>query len=534
MVRRRWGLRTTLALTVVVLAVSGGRSAVAQEEELLPIIVPGTAPGEPGMTSLGRTPGAGGPLLENAPGAGEPVLGGPAGPAFPRVPPSITTPGGGYAAPPARPLGTPPSLPISPLPLYGPLEIPGGPEDEGPPGGLTLDQAIERLVAANLDLRARAHEIPKAQADILTAGLRANPLLFFDAQQVPYGNFSNKTAGGPTQYDLNINHPLDLNHKRRARQEVACRAKRVLEAQYQDAVRVEIDNLYTAWVDVLAARETVRYARASVAGLSAVLQKTRTQLQQQIVTEADVDRVKNQRDAAEIGLADAAHALEEANRTIGGLLAIPPAASENLALRGTIHDRAGPPPPLETLWQTALAARPDLAAYRLGIARAQADITLARAQRFSDVYLLYQPYTAYTAPAGLGTVNSWAIGATVPLPVYNRNQGNIQRARINVSQVQTELAAREALAQREVYRTHHEYALTRNAVARVVNELLPSAQRVRATTLRQFELGEIDAIAYLGAERDYNEVVRQYRETIIRHRRSMLKLNTAVGQRILP
>jgi cobalt-zinc-cadmium efflux system outer membrane protein len=231
----------------------------------------------------------------------------------------------------------------------------------------------------------------------------------------------------------------------------------------------------------------------------------------------------------EIGLADAEDALHDANRTLGGLLAIPPACAEHLALRGTIHDTAEPPPPLESLVATALAGRPDLVSYRLGIARAEADVKLAKAQRFSDVYLLYQPYTAYKPPAGLGSVNFWAIGATVPLPVYNRNQGNIERAKINVSQVKTELASREALAQREVYKALHEYAVTRAAVARVMRELLPSAWRVRATTLRQFELGEIDAIAHLNAERDYNDVVRTYRETIIRHRRSMLRLNTAVG-----
>src|SRR5205823_4240936 len=102
--------------------------------------------------------------------------------AFPQVPATIATPGGGYAAPPAQTLGAPPSLPISTFPLYGPLEVPTGPAEKGPRDGLTLDQTIKRLVSANLDLRARFHEIPKAQADVLTAGLRANPLLFFDAQ----------------------------------------------------------------------------------------------------------------------------------------------------------------------------------------------------------------------------------------------------------------------------------------------------------------------------------------------------------------
>ena len=62
----------------------------------------------------------------------------------------------------------------------------------------------------------------------------------------------------------------------------------MLEAQYQDAVRVEIDNLYTAFVNVLGERETVRYAEASVAGLRGVLSTTRAQLENKLITEADV------------------------------------------------------------------------------------------------------------------------------------------------------------------------------------------------------------------------------------------------------
>ncbi len=436
---------------------------------------------------MGRTPGAGGPLIENAPGSGEPLLGGQPGPGFPRVPTTITTPGGGYAAPASPTLGPPPSLPISTFPLYGPLALPSGPEPEGPPHGLTLDQAIERLVASNLDLHARFHEIPKAQADVLTAGLRANPLLFFDAQQIPYGNFSKQTEGGPTQYDLNINYPIDWNHKRNARVEVATRAQRVLEAQFQDAVRIEIDNIYTAWVDVLAARETIRYAQASVSGLGEVLKRTESLLQHKEITEADLARVQGQRDAAEIGLLDAEEALRDTKRTLGGLLAIGPSQAESLELRGTIHDTAPPPPPLNELTRIALCNRPDLVAYRLGIARAEADVKLAKAQRFSDIYLLYQPYTAYNgAPFGTRGINSWALGATVPLPVYNRNQGNIRRAEVNVDQVKIELASREGAAIREVYKAEHEYHVTRRAVARVERDLIPSARKVRDTTLRQF------------------------------------------------
>ena len=93
--------------------------------------------------------------------------------------------------------------------------VSGGKEDEGPPGGLALDQAIERLVHENLALRARSLELPQAEADILTASLRANPLLYADSQLIPYGSYSRERPGGPIQYDVNITYPIDVTHKRR-------------------------------------------------------------------------------------------------------------------------------------------------------------------------------------------------------------------------------------------------------------------------------------------------------------------------------
>ena len=56
-----------------------------------------------------------------------------------------------------------------------------------------------------------------AKADILTAGLRANPILYSDVQCVPYGSFSRARPGGQTQYDVNVSYPLDITRKRQAR-----------------------------------------------------------------------------------------------------------------------------------------------------------------------------------------------------------------------------------------------------------------------------------------------------------------------------
>jgi len=511
----------------------GARPALGQAPTL-PLI---THP-EPGSTqsSLGLMPGAGAVPFGNLPGAGEDVLGGRMGTAYPRVPSMITMPGGVAISPPPPPEISPvvPAQIVTP-PLYGPLDRLLGPEEEGPPHGLTLDMAIERLVRENLDLKSRYFEIPQAEADILTASLRANPLLYADSQLVPYGQYSNQRPGGPLQFDLNITYPLDLSRKRLARTLVAARAKQVLEAQYQDAVRIQIDNLDKAFIDVLAARMTVQIREKSLLGLNRVVDATRKYFPKGGATRPDVSRVELLHDSAELLLKSDQEALLRAKRALATLLNFPPNEADRLEIRGTIHDAVLPPPAGDDLIQIALEARPDLTSYRLGIQRAEADVKLARANRFQDVYALFQPYTFQNlAPLGLKSATSWAVGFTVPLPLYNRNQGHIQRTRLNVTQTQTELIALMRQVITEVQHAEREYLVTRDAVQTIEQKMLPKAQQMKEDAYKIFTGGERDVIAYLNTEAYYNEILRLYYETLIRHRRSMLNLNTAVGQRILP
>lgn len=498
----------------------------------------GFAPGGPGSL-LGPAPGSGGGSYANTPGTGG-LLSGRIGISAPRAPASVTNPSGA-AGPtelqPAIRAPLPQPVEAAPLPIYGSLELPTAheDEDEGPANGLTLDMAIDRMLRENLDLRAKFYEIPQARADILQAGLRANPAFYADSQLVPYGAYSRSAAGGPTQYDVNISYPFDVSHKRQARTLVAARAERVLEAQYQDAVRQRIDDLYTAWVDVLAARQTVRYSNASVRGLESLLKVTEELFEKGQNTRADVSRVRIQLQAAKVGLLDAEENYRKTKRALAALLILPPDAARTLEVRGTLFDLAPPPPPIEGLQQLALAIRPDIVSFRLGISRAEADVRLAKANRLQDIYVLYQPYTLQNNyPYGLKSPISWALGVTVPLPVYNRNQGAILRAKLNVTQTQIELATLERQTLTDVEQAEKEYRVTRQAVQTIRNELLPEAIRVRDDTYRLYLGGQENIVAYLNARREFNDTVKQYLDSMTRHRRSMLDLNTAVGQRILP
>lgn len=421
------------------------------------------------------------------------------------------------------------------VPHYGELDLPGGTERPRPRGNLTLDSAIEQLLRQNLGLLALQYEIPMADADVLTASLRANPIFYADTQLQPYGNYTRFNPGGPQQYDINITYPLDVSGKRRARTASAQKAKRSIEAQFQDSVRIQIDNLYTVFVDGVAAEETKRYSDQYLAGITDLYKLNMELLSRGQVTEAITDALHSQVEHAQLQVRAANHALAKTSRSLAQILNIRRSDAPSIRVDDSLRDARDLPDPPQTLIRRALESRPDLVAYRLGVQRAFADVDLAKANRFSDVYLLYQPYTLQdNRPYGLKSPYSWALGVTASLPIYNRNQGNIRRAELNVQQTQVELAALERQVTDEVDEAILEFQLSREAMLELESEVLPAAKRVKDSAYRRLQGGQTSAIEYREAQKEYNEVVRLYRDALVRHRRSMLDLNTAVGARILP
>ncbi len=85
---------------------------------------------------------------------------------------------------------------------------------------------------------------------------------------------------------------------------------------------------------------------------------------------------------------------------------------------------------------------------------------------------------------------------TVPLPIYNRNQGGIQRAKLNVTQTQIQLATLERQVVTDVDQATHEYEISRQAVERIEREILPPADQVLADTYRLYNSGEVDIVVY--------------------------------------
>ncbi len=431
---------------------------------------------------------------------------------------------------------TPPTM-VKPLPKSNNY---GGPFDlnlqsEPPaPNAKSLDQLLEILVNHNYDLLTKAKELPKADADILTAGLRSNPAIFANVDTIPYGNFSPNRPGA-TNYGLTIAQSVDVNQKRRYRIRVAQGAKRVLEAQYQDAVRLQIDNLYRLYMNYLESKQTLQAMKIGLAGLQEVKRVTEDLVKNKQQSESELKRINIQLYSAELAVDEAQESVIRTRRELGTLLGLSPQETDELDVIGDLRDKHDNIPDIEELKKVALQVRPDLVAFRLAVSRAEEGVRLAKAERFDDVFAFYTPYAATNnGPIGGMSTTSWGMGVLFTLPVFNRNQGNIRRARINVQQFQIELEGYQRQLITDIQKAIQEHQHALHIVESFEKKVLPEAKQIREDKLDLYKKGRVNLVAFLEAQREYNDIAEKYLKALVHLRSVALQLNTVVGQRIVP
>jgi cobalt-zinc-cadmium efflux system outer membrane protein len=385
---------------------------------------------------------------------------------------------------------------------------------------LTLDQAVDRLLRENLQLRAMHDEIPQARADVVAAGSRAPGHL-----QIIVG----KSGLEVLRYE-----PLEIVPKRWARALVARWAEDVIVAQYEDAERVQIENLGTAYVDLQAAEQRARLAETSLKALEQLHGVTKTLFEKDQATRADLARLTAQWNRTTSARDDARRILRNCRLILANLLNMTDAEAEVLKVPEA-QIEAPALPPVEELIRRALHDRPDLRVYRLGLRRAGADLIRTWVDQFPDMeWISSLDRGAAKVPGQEGNATPRKWGLLIRMPDGDGARARITRARINVAQTETELAAQEQKVILEVRQARMEQQHSALLLRRLHEEILPAARQLRDDSHRLYLGGEINIAAYLSAERDYNDSVVEYQEALIRLTRSVLALNTAIGQRLSP
>ncbi len=398
------------------------------------------------------------------------------------------------------------------------------------PERVTIAQAVSEALEHNLRLLAERYSVSIADARILTARLRPNPVVSFgaDYQDVLGSGFYNKasTGAGPPEVNFRVDYVLERGGKRRDRIEVAATSREVAQLEVLSATRSLVLDVQNAFVEVLQARENLALAQENLKVFQGIVAVNSDRVRagdlgkvELVRTQVAALQFRNSVRQAELRLRTARNRLQ----TLMGRTTF----SESFDAVGDLR-RDPTVPAAETLLQQAFEMRPDLQALTRDQARSVADLRLQIAQGKVD----YTVGTMYHHQYGYASGDAMGFFFSAPLPVFNRNQGEIERVRQEQRQIEARIRALQNEIRAEVQNAYQQHMTARDLLESIERDMLAEARDVRETTEYSYRRGEASLVELLDAQRAFNDTVQGYNEARAEYARSLYLIDSISGQAV--
>jgi cobalt-zinc-cadmium efflux system outer membrane protein len=393
---------------------------------------------------------------------------------------------------------------------------------------ISLDQAIDLALAHNHSIKATRTLIFQNQAQEITANLRPNPTLGADTQFVPVFNpqdFSGENLNEIQQFDIGIGYLFERGHKRQRRLQAARDQTDVTRAQVTDAERILAFNVGQQFVSVLLAESTLQFALQNLQSFQQTVDIGEAEFKAGYIGEGDYLKIKLQLLQFQTDVSSARLAKVQALvglRELLGYNTVP-------ANYDVIGDLAYQPlkANLEDLQMKALGERPDLRAAQLGITAAQSQILLAKANAKVDV----TGTGDFTHVSGENTASFFV---NFPLPIFNRNQGEIARTGYALTQAQEQQQSASDTVLSDVANAYEALRSNDEVVQLYTSGYLKQAQDSRDISEYAYKRGAASLLDFLDAERSYRSIQLAYRQALGSYMTALEQLKEAVGTRSLP
>jgi cobalt-zinc-cadmium efflux system outer membrane protein len=183
------------------------------------------------------------------------------------------------------------------------------------------------------------------------------------------------------------------------------------------------------------------------------------------------------------------------------------------------------PPNQEALLEQAHQMRPDLIALVRDQARSQAEIRNQLALGKVD----YTIGTEYRRQEKTARANTVGFFFQTNIPIFNRNQGEIERARQEQRQIEARIRAMEATVDTDVEVAYLQYATARATLEKIERTMLDKARDVRSITEYSYRRGEASFVEFLDAQRAYNDTMQAYNDARADFARSLHTIDSATG-----
>lgn len=397
---------------------------------------------------------------------------------------------------------------------------------------LSWDEVRARFEANNPVLRAGQIGIDESKANEVTAFLRPNPQASLGVDQI------GATGQGPFHeaiLNTSVSYLFERQHKRELRLESAQKATGIAVSAQADLERNLIFNLRSAFVGILQGQAVLRLAQENLQYWDEVLKISRDRFAAGDIAQIDLDRLELQRVQFESDLQTAEVNLRTAKIQMLMLLN-ERTPLEQFDVTG-LYEYADQLASLDVFRQTALENRPDLRAALQSVDKAQTDHKLAVSNGSTDPTVavdagfpgVSQDYANYSP-----SLHGYGGGSfSIPLRIFDRNQGEKLRTQLDIDLHQKLLDAQRAQVFSDV---DSAYALVDSNLILLrpyKAKYLEQATHVRDTVRFSYEHGGAALLDFLNAENDYRTVRLNYLNLVGAYLMAAGQLNLAVGKEVI-
>jgi outer membrane protein, heavy metal efflux system len=393
---------------------------------------------------------------------------------------------------------------------------------------ISLDEAVQMAIQHNHVLIAARNTIQQAQAEEITANLRPNPALTVDWEYLPFFTPSSFTADylhDSTEADVGVSYLFERGHKRQRRLQAARDITAVTRSLVADNERQLTFQVATLFFGAQLAESTLELAQTDLKSFQQTVDISEHEYKVGGISENDYLKIQLQLLQYQGDLEQALVAREQSLSDLRQLLGYEsvPADYDVEASFNYQLMKLG----LEDLQLKALQDRPDLRAAQQGVTAAGSQYALEKANGKQDV-------TGSFNYSHVNAINAGTVLVSVPLPFFNRNQGEIERTRLAITQAQELQLAANGQVLTDVKDAYEGFRSNDRVVLLYLSKYLEVAKKSRDISEYSYHRGATALLDFLDAERTYRSVQLAYRQSLAAYLLALEQVREAVGTRALP
>ena len=366
-------------------------------------------------------------------------------------------------------------------------------------GKLTLADALRLALQNNSSLAGFAAEIRARDAAALQSGLLPNPELGVEVENFAGQDDLEGFDGAETT--IAFSQLIELGDKRSKRQQVAVLDKDLAGWDYQGKKLDVLASTAKAFIKVLVAQEQVSLNDELVK----LAEKTAAAVGER-VDAGKVSPMENTRAQVELAAARSeankvSRELEASRRRLASFWGAEQAGFVEVV--GSLAEIT--PLPAEETIQKLLQANPVLARWQSELDRSEAALALARAEAVPDLNI-----SAGVRNFQQTDNNALLVGFSVPLPLFDRNQGGIGEAGAKLEKARQEQREAQVALLTELSETWQNLSAAYVESSTLRDKILPGAHEAYTSTELGYREGKLDFLQMLDAQRTLFDVMRQY------------------------